>query len=78
MHLFDISISCVYIWKVMHKMMYKNHVPHLHVRDGVYYFVRRIPIDVGQYYASNRNSFSLKTMGNERLHPISRSVSMGL
>ena len=27
-------------------MMYKNHAPHLHIRDGVYYFVRRVPIDV--------------------------------
>ena len=45
----------------MHKMMYKNHAPHLHIRDGVYYFVRRVPVDVRSYYKTNRISFSLKT-----------------
>ena len=45
----------------MHKMMYKNHTPHLHIRDGVYYFVRRVPVDVRSYYKTNRISFSLKT-----------------
>ena len=58
----------------MHKMMYKNHVPHLHVRDGVYYFVRRVPIDVRQYYASNRISFSLNTKSFATAHRASKSI----
>ena len=28
---------------VIHKMMYKIDTPHLYVRDGVYYFVGRVP-----------------------------------
>ena len=55
-------------------MMYKNHVPHLHVRDGVYYFVRRVPIDVRQYYASNRISFSLKSKSFAMAHRASKSI----
>ena len=58
----------------MHKMMYKNHAPHLHKRDGVYYFVRRVPIDVRQYYASNRISFSLKTKSFATAHRASKSI----
>ena len=46
---------------VMHKMMYKNDTPHLYLRDGVYYFVRRVPVDIRSYYSSNRISMSLKT-----------------
>ena len=30
-------------------------------RAGVYYYTRRVPIDVRQYYASPRLSFSLRT-----------------
>ena len=54
--------------------MYKNHAPHLHIRDGVYYFVRRVPIDVRQYYASNRISFSLKTKSFATAHRASKSI----
>ena len=46
---------------VMHRMMYKIDTPHLYLRDGVYYFVRRVPIDIRSYYSSNRISMSLKT-----------------
>jgi len=46
---------------VMHKMMYKIDTPHLYKRDGVYYFVRRVPVDIRSYYSSNRISMSLKT-----------------
>ena len=42
-------------------MMYKIHTPYLYLRDGVYYFVRRVPVDVRSYYSSNRISMSLKT-----------------
>ena len=58
----------------MHRMMYKNHAPHLHLRDGVYYFVRCVPVDVRQYYASNRISFSLKTKSFATAHRASKSI----
>ena len=34
---------------------------HLWCRSGVYYFVRRIPVDVQQHYHSKRVSMSLRT-----------------
>ena len=34
---------------------------HLWCRSGVYYFVRRIPVDVQQHYRSKRVSISLRT-----------------
>ena len=49
-------------------------VSYLHIRDGVYYFVRRVPIDVKQYYASNRISFSLKTKSFATAHRASKSI----
>ena len=42
-------------------MMYKIDTPHLYLRDGVYYFVRRVPVDIRFFYSSNRISMSLKT-----------------
>ena len=58
----------------MHKMMYRNHAPHLHNRDGVYYFVRRVPIDLRQYYASSRISFRLKTKSFATAHRARKSI----
>ena len=34
---------------------------HLWCRSGVYYFVRRIPVDVQRHYRSKRVSMSLRT-----------------
>ena len=45
---------------VMHKMMYINDAKHLYERDGVPYFVRRVPVVVLPYYSSNRISIRLK------------------
>ena len=45
----------------MSKLMYKSGQPHLSVRSGVFYFVRRIPTDVRQYYRADRVSLSLRT-----------------
>ena len=50
----------------MHKMMYINDAKHLCERDGVFYFVRRVPVDVQPYYSSKRISFSLKTRSLKR------------
>ena len=45
----------------MHKMMYTNASQYVSDRDGVFYYIRRVPHDVTQYYASSRISFSLRT-----------------
>ena len=45
----------------MHKMMYKKEELYLTKRNSIFYFVRRVPRDLIQYYSSNRISFSLKT-----------------
>ena len=45
----------------MSKLMYKSGQPHLSVRSGVFYFVRRIPTDVRQHYRADRVSLSLRT-----------------
>ena len=45
----------------MHKMMYTNASQYVSDRDGVFYYIRRVPVDVRQHYASSRISFSLRT-----------------
>ena len=45
----------------MLKVMYRSDDSYVSCRAGVYYYIRRVPYDVRQYYASNRLSFSLKT-----------------
>ncbi len=45
----------------MHKVMYTNASQYVSNRDGIFYYVRRVPHDVRQHYASSRISFSLRT-----------------
>ena len=45
----------------MHKVMYTNASQYISNRDGIFYYVRRIPCDVRQHYSSPRISFSLRT-----------------
>ena len=45
----------------MSKLMYKYTHSHLSVRSGIFYFVRRIPVDVRQHYKADRISLSLRT-----------------
>ena len=45
----------------MHKMMYTNASQYVSNRGGIFYYVRRVPHDVRQHYASSRISFSLRT-----------------
>ena len=63
---------------VMHRMMYKIDTPHLYIRDGVYYFVRRIPVDIQSYYSSNRISFSLKTKSLATANRAIKSINQRL
>ena len=62
----------------MHKMMYINDAKHLCERDGVFYFVRRIPVDVLPYYSSNRISISLKTKSASTAVRASKSINQRL
>jgi len=45
----------------MLKVMYRSDDSYVSCRAGIYYYIRRVPYDVRQHYASNRLSFSLKT-----------------
>ena len=45
----------------MHRVMYTNASQYVSNRDGVFYYIRRVPHDVRQHYASSRISFSLRT-----------------
>ena len=45
----------------MHRVMYTNVSQYVSNRVGVFYYIRRIPYDVRQHYASSRISFSLRT-----------------
>ena len=45
----------------MHRVMYTNASQYVSNRDGVFYYIRRIPYDVRQHYASSRISYSLRT-----------------
>ena len=44
-------------------VMHKN-VTYIRCRDGICYFVRRVPDDVKSYYSSDRISMSLRTKSN--------------
>ena len=46
---------------MMYKVMYNSNAHYVSCRAGVYYYTRRVPIDVRQYYTSPRLSFSLRT-----------------
>ena len=45
-------------------MVVHKNVPYIRCRDGIYYFVRRVPDDVKSYYSSDRISMSLRTKSN--------------
>ncbi len=34
---------------------------HVFVKEGIYYFIRRIPVDIRQHYSSGKISYSLRT-----------------
>ena len=45
----------------MSKVMYRSDDSYVSCRAGIYYYIRRVPHDVRQHYASSRISFSLRT-----------------
>ena len=47
--------------------MTKAIVEYIQSKGGIFYFVRRVPVDVQPYYSSKRVSFSLKSQ-NSMMH----------
>ena len=59
-------------------MVMHNNVPYIRCRDGIYYFVRRVPDDVKSYYSSDRISMSLRTKSNGVAIRASKSICQRL
>ena len=62
----------------MHKVMYTNASQYISNRGGIFYYVRRVPHDVRQHYASSRISFSLRTKSHQAALRAARSVTQRL
>ena len=62
----------------MHKMMYTNASQYVSNRDGIFYYIRRVPHDERQHYASARISFSLRTKSKQHAFRTASSVTQRL
>ncbi len=62
----------------MLKVMYRSDDSYVSCRAGVYYYIRRVPYDVRQHYASHRLSFSLRTKSNAGALRAAQSVTQRL
>ena len=62
----------------MHKIIYKKEGLYLTTCNSIFYFVRRVPRDLIQYYSSNRISFSLKTKSKLKVLRVSSTVKQKL
>ena len=62
----------------MHRVMYTNASQYVSNRDGVFYYIRRVPNDVRQHYAASRISFSLRTKSQRRALRAAGSVTQRL
>ena len=62
----------------MHKVMYTNASQYVSNRDGIFYYIRRVPNDVRQHYAASRISFSLRTKSQRRALRAAGSVTQRL
>ena len=62
----------------MHRVMYTNASQYGSNRDGVFYYIRRVPNDVRQHYAASRISFSLRTKSLRSAAPAASSVTQRL
>ena len=62
----------------MSRLMYKIPASHVHLRDGVYYFVRRIPADLQEFYSGDRVSLSLRTKSISAADRSAKSISQRL
>ena len=61
----------------MYRVMYKDAYHYVADRDGVFYYVRRVPHGVRQHYASSRISFSLRTKSHQSALRAVRSLGEG-
>ena len=59
-------------------MRNKCEANHVLYRDGIYYYVRRVPYDLTSYYNVKRLCFSLKTKSASAAVRASRSVTQRL
>ena len=62
----------------MYRMMYKDAAQYVSKRNDIYYYVRRVPLDVIRHYASSRISFSLRTKSLHAALRTAHSVSQRL
>ena len=62
----------------MYRVMYKDAYQYVADREGVFYYVRRVPHDVKQHYASSRISFSLRTKSHQSALRAAKSVTQRL
>ncbi len=62
----------------MYELMHKNDNQYLRCRDGVYYFVRRVPNDLKDIYTSDRISMSLKTKLITTAKRVAKSIDQRL
>jgi len=62
----------------MYRVMYKDARQYVADRDGIFYYVRRVPHDVRQHYASSRVSFSLRTKSHQSALRAAKSVTQRL
>ena len=62
----------------MYGVVHKNDNQYLRCRDGVYYFVRRVPCDLRDIYTSDRISMSLKTKFIATSKRVAKSIDQRL
>ena len=62
----------------MSKLMYNSQHPHVHLRDNIYYFVRRVPADLRAHYRSDRISLTLRTRSQSTASRSARSINQRL
>ena len=53
-------------------------INHIMNRDGVYYYIRRVPCDLSDFYAIKRLCFSLKTKSINTARRLSKSIEQKL
>ena len=62
----------------MYELMHINDNQYLRCRDGVYYFVRRVPNDLKDIYTSDRISMSLKTKSIMSIRCVAKTINQSL
>ena len=62
----------------MYGVMHKYENQYIRCRDGIYYFVRRVPCDLRDIYTSDRISMSLKTKFIASARRVAKSIDQRL